>query len=500
MNTEMGDHRLYWGELHNHCELGYGQGSMERSYDIARSHLDFFALTPHGMVAGSLEAYPIVKENWPAVQRAAAQHNRPGEFTCFVGYEWHSGTWGDVHVIYEADDGPLHYEPTLAELQRHFRDEQALLVPHHIAYANGVNWELLDEDLSPVVEIYSEHGCSERDTGLHPMLGHSGGPGDGRFTAQHGLALGRRFGFTAGTDNHDGHPGGYGLGLTGVWAEENTREAIFSALRERRTVAVTGDRIAVDLRADGAPMGSVVPGADELCFRVEGWDFVKLVELVRGGDTVMVQTGAPTPGSSCGEGRYRLRLEWGWGPMKGYQVFDWRGQIRIADGSLEQVVPAFASDPFDERRRKRVSAQDGSGCAWTSHTSRGGIFTTRNGHPSCRANDALCLEILGTEDTRIDLQMGCETHTSILATAPDWSLTPRLGQVQQTFRLGELLEGRRGFRGGDVPGSVVAHRAVPQAQYTVGGRYADPEPGCYYLRVTQENGQMAWASPIWVQG
>jgi len=495
----MGDFQLFWGELHNHCELGYGQGSLERSYDIARSHLDFFALTPHGMVAGSLEAYPIVKETWPAIQRAAAENNRPGEFTCFLGYEWHSGTWGDVHVLYPGDGGALHYEPTLAKLQHHFRSQQALLIPHHIAYVNGVDWELFDAELSPVVEIYSEHGCSERDTGLHAMLGHSGGPGDGRFTAQHGLALGRQFGFAAGTDNHDGHPGGYGLGLTGVWAEQNTREAVFEGLRARRTVAVTGDRVSIDFRADEAPMGSVVSGAEEIRFDVEAWDFIKMTELVRDGEPVLAQTGAPDRPTSEGKTRYRVRLEWGWGPMKGYQVFDWCGQVRIVDGSLEQVMPAFASDPFDERRRKRVTAQDGASCAWTSHTSRGGIFTTRNGHPSCRANDALCLEIAGNADTRIELEIGCETHTSVLATAPDWSLTPRLGRTQQTFRLGELLGGRRGIRGNDIPGSIVVHRAVPQAQYTMEGRYADPAPGCYYLRVTQENGQMAWASPIWIQ-
>jgi len=144
----MGNCQLYWGELHNHGEFGYGQGSMERSYDIARSHLDFYAFTPHGMVAGAIEAYPIVQENWPAIQQAAAQNSRPGEFTCFLGYEWHSGAWGDVHVIYQGDDGPLHYEATLAELQQHFRQERALLIPHHIAYVNGVDWDLFDEDLS----------------------------------------------------------------------------------------------------------------------------------------------------------------------------------------------------------------------------------------------------------------------------------------------------------------------------------------------------------------
>ena len=28
----------------------------------------------------------------------------------------------------------------------------------------------------------------------------------------------------------------------------------------------------------------------------------------------------------------------------------------------------------------------------------------------------------------------------------------------------------------------------------------DNDDGFYYLRVTQENGQMAWSSPIWFEG
>jgi hypothetical protein len=56
---------------------------------------------------------------------------------------------------------------------------------------------------------------------------------------------------------------------------------------------------------------------------------------------------------------------------------------------------------------------------------------------------------------------------------------------------------------------VVAHRAVPESLYTMRGSHsldgidalnANGEDSFYYLRVTQENGQMAWSSPIWVSG
>ena len=87
-----------------------------------------------------------------------------------------------------------------------------------------------------------------------------------------------------------------------------------------------------------------------------------------------------------------------------------------------------------------------------------------------------------------------------MATSPDWTHTPSPGHLDVEVSLGELLAGRRGFSMDGSPNSVVLHRAVPETLYTIHGAHT-PRPGeaaCYYLRVTQENGQMAWASPIWI--
>jgi hypothetical protein len=494
--------QLLWGDLHNHNEIGYAQGSLSRSYEIAASHLDFYAFTPHGQNTNgtTVTNYPVVDERWAEVQAAASSHNLPGSFTSFLGYEWHSTPWGHVHVIYGDDDMPLEKTATLEELLLLMRDRDVLLVPHHTGYQGGIDWDLLDPQLSPLVEIFSEHGSSERDIGYHAMLGHSGGPGDHRFTIQSGLAAGHRVGFTAGTDNHDGYPGGYGLGLTGVYADSNNRQDILAALRQRRTIAVTGDRIDVQFFCGTSPMGSVVPsGQGDLAYSVRGWDFIKTVELIRNGQPIEVRV--PDYQSPAAQvGRYRIRLEYGWGPMKGYQVYDWRGELEIDAGVIEQVVPCFTSDPFDETRRKRINSSSPGQVSWQSHTSRGGWLTTRNGTPYCSANDAVCVEITGSPQTVLRLRLDNRTVTSLMATSPDWTHTPSPGHLDVEVSLGELLAGRRGFSMDGSPNSVVLHRAVPETLYTIHGAHA-PRPGesaCYYLRVTQENGQMAWASPIWI--
>jgi hypothetical protein len=48
---------------------------------------------------------------------------------------------------------------------------------------------------------------------------------------------------------------------------------------------------------------------------------------------------------------------------------------------------------------------------------------------------------------------------------------------------------------------TLLHRGVPDSGYRVPFAFVDhTPPGAhyYYLRVSQENGQMAWSSPVWI--
>ncbi|GAH39252.1 unnamed protein product, partial [marine sediment metagenome] len=43
----MEGYELSWGEIHTHTELSDGNGSPEENFEIARSHLDFWAMADH---------------------------------------------------------------------------------------------------------------------------------------------------------------------------------------------------------------------------------------------------------------------------------------------------------------------------------------------------------------------------------------------------------------------------------------------------------------------
>ena len=56
---EAAGYRLYWGDLHNHNAVGYAKGSLQRSIDLAREHLDFFAFTGQHSLRRSGPSLPV---------------------------------------------------------------------------------------------------------------------------------------------------------------------------------------------------------------------------------------------------------------------------------------------------------------------------------------------------------------------------------------------------------------------------------------------------------
>ncbi|MBW3538657.1 MAG: DUF3604 domain-containing protein [Planctomycetes bacterium] len=486
--------RLFWGDLHNHNAVGYAKGSLERSIDLAREHLDFFAFTGHAswhdlpVMPGErhlkwVRGFEVHTEHWPKTRRLIREANDES-FVAFAGYEWHSSEFGDYCVIFPGDDNPLFLPDHADKLLEFAAVRGALAIPHHVAYRQGwrgANWQHYRSAVSPVVEIFSEHGCTESDRAPFPMIRHSNG---GRWTANtisRQLQRGLRFGFVASSDDHLGYPGAYGEGVLGVWAEELSREAILAAIRERRTYAATGERIVLEVAVNGRPMGAELPLSDdrEIDVRVEAPDSIETVELVRSGRVIERHFPEDDAEPPRLPGRVRCRLQFGWGPWADLalgRICDWNLTVRIAGGRIERAWPCFQAAPFDEDRRDRLRLVSEREASLQSSTTRVGAF----GEDPTKS---VTFEFDAAADAQLEVEL--------------------VSPVNRTIRapLAELLEGNVvEFTGPFTSESLIVGRLVGPAECEARLRWHDrgSVPDWYYVRVRLHNGHMAWSSPVWV--
>ncbi len=265
--------RTLFGDIHQHSAHSDGCGSADEPYLRARYVYgdDFCALTDHESFIGKR----IGRGEWAHLCAVANAHDDPGHFATLLAYEWTGRMYpGPGHkVVYlPAGGGPIVSRddvPDGAELVRRARELGGFSVPHHVGWT-GADEEAHDPEGQPVWEICSCHGCYL--TADHPL----GGRGDLRDQMVEAvMRRGRRFGFIACSDGHGllyHHGVGrkrdpFRCGLTAVQAEDCTRQAILTAIRERRCYATSGVPIYLDLRAGDAPMGSEIRIGDSVAVR-----------------------------------------------------------------------------------------------------------------------------------------------------------------------------------------------------------------------------------------
>jgi hypothetical protein len=278
--------RLYFGDLHNHVLVDDGhQGFVDQLFAIHRDRFgsDFAATTSHGdsnkLLISELAHNDLLTE-------ASLQ---AGRFISIPGFEWTQGDFvvpraGHRHVIYETP-GPL-YRPTEGHSDsiREFSDLMAktngLLFAHHITRGStgGTDWSYVNVKVEPAVEMCSSWGRFE----FYQNPGHIRGPEMRNCSVQDVWRMGWRLGLIGGSDGHNLF-GDRIQGLTGVYATELSRTALFDAIRNRRTYATTGEPIVVDFRVNGHFMGSEISASEGPVMEgsVEGTAKLISVEVVK---------------------------------------------------------------------------------------------------------------------------------------------------------------------------------------------------------------------------
>lgn len=501
------------GDLHNHCGISYGHGTIEDAFQNARLQLDFASVTGHASwhdmpadprhVAEYHRAgFRNLQQSWEHVQDVTELAHKDGEFVSFLSFEWHSMTYGDHCVYYRAPRGPLgpSQATSIQELRSNLRilsqsGLPTMVLPHHVGYQSGhrgINWDTFTEDLSPVVELVSMHGSGEVDNSPRPYL-HTMGARDLRSTAQWGLARGHRFGFIGSTDHHSAHPGSHGYGLAMVWAKDLTREAIWEAIVARRTYAATGNRIMVSTSVNGAVMGQIVEAKSqvrEIDVAVEGGSFLENVELLRNGEIIATQ--APKLEKPLADFQGIVSIALGWGEVGVY--IDWNVEIELAGGSFDALEPRLRGyDKVEPLPAGREIFDHESGVP-ESHSFSSWSQTAEN-------KVTLVTRTYGNPTTRTDATQGFAFHVTAPLSA---ELIVRTHGQEFRHRIGELLSGASThYIGGFLSGVVLFERATPSTASSIRWQTSDEGSGnfadTYYVRVKQVNDQFAWSSPTWVE-
>ncbi len=313
-----GKEQIYFGDLHTHSILSY-DADRPPEYVWWRQRVqerhDFAALTDHDMI-GSVPFAPKTgiagrtADEWAYTQQLAAETAEDGVFVSLRASEWTSYFYGHRNIFWapgEEDPPLIHHNQASAfddkpdeqhpeELRAALGDRDAIVIPHSTAWPTGdtrFHWgsgddpesegpRLGDPESFPrqsLLELYSTHGTSEHwDNEYAVDKGRRETPTDSNFAngmmnydirqapadsgnfAQDALAHGWRTGFVGASDMHylSHLDQAYKPGFTGVIAEDLTPEAIWEAMKARRTYTTTGERILMDVKVAGEWMGSTL--------------------------------------------------------------------------------------------------------------------------------------------------------------------------------------------------------------------------------------------------
>lgn len=497
---------IYFGDIHNHCNITYGHGDLKDAFEAAKQQLDFVAITPHAAwpdipgrddprLAWVIDYHTTAfdrlrKSSWYDYAKMTKEYNKEGEFVTFISYEYHSMKYGD-HVALNYDlDAPLVEANSIPELMEKLKDKKAFVTPHHMGYQEGFRgytWKYFNPEKTPFVEIYSRHGLAEEDLGDYANL-HDMGPRNFEGTMVNGLNLGKKFGVIGSTDQHAGYPGSYSDGRIAVIAKSKTRDAIWDAMEKRHVYCVTGDKIKLDFRINGAIMGDeITANKRKISVKVEGDNFIDYMDVIKNGKR-LARVSGPFLDEQIDSDvvRAKVKIEFGWNRSE--DPVHWLGNISISEGTINEAIPCFRGAAFTAPQKNKIGKTD--------------------------LHKTLVNKVLDKSDNKVDLEMFTVKNPNTLTPATQAVILdvtmPKSGKItadfngkQFSYTMEELLNGTHSnFMIGWLSEAIQFHRAAPEKAYTIEYSLEDndveKDTDYYYVRVRQRDNNWAFSSAIWV--
>jgi len=493
---------IYFGDIHNHCGITYGYGGLENALKMAKEQLDFCSVTGHAMwpdipkrtekldflIDFHEKGFKKLHDNWNKVRNTIKKANIENEFITFQSYEMHSSKYGDHHVLSPNDDLPLIYSKNPSSLYNDLKRYNKIIIPHHIAYTpgyRGINWDYYDEEKSPVIEVFSKHGCSISDKSPYNYY-HTMGPRDSRNTIYEGLKRKKQFSFVASSDHHAGYPGSYGDGRIAVNANNKTRLSIFDAIKKGHTYAITGDKIKCHFTVNDAIYGSKIQYTKkrQIYLNVKACDFIEKIVVYKNLIPFKIIYLENFSYTNKNYRKYKIRIEFGWG--KSITGYDWNGEISINDGTLSDVETCFRgrnvlAPTKNELINSNINNLNNHILEQSSNHITFVSNTVKNPSPLHPATNSVILEINGNEQTNLSI-----------------SLNNKL----VSYQISELLTGVRSCHIDEYNSEAFTVSCIPDDFYEYNNQWIDYEESTsndlYHVVIKQLNGQMAWLSPVFL--
>lgn len=463
-----GKQRLFWADLHGQSEETIGTNTIEQYFKFGRDVSFLDACAHQG------NDFQITDEFWSEIQETTNRFNRAGRYVTFPGWEWSGNTalGGDRNVLFLENGGPIHRSSRALVMPDEARDDvssdveslfkrmhdskrEVMLVPHVGGRFADLNRH--DEQLEPNIEVHSAWGTFE-------------------WMLEDAFRLGYRVGIVANSDGHKGRPGAsypgastfgsYG-GLTGIVAEKLDRQHVWDAYQARRVYATTGARIVLDVSLDdGTPMGSVVDwsperGPVQFRFQANGTAPIERIEIRNGMDVIEVRRPEMRRKNSK-----RIKLLWQGAEVRGRgRQVNWDGGLKLTDNRIRR----FQTINFHNLEQPCTQI-DGTTLEWSSITT-GGVA-------------GVILE---------------------LASGDAGQIAVRTTQKSFKAKLSRINENGRSFDAGGIQKRISAYRLREtdatcdlSGSVTLDADRLKSGDNPIYVCVIQEDGQMAWSSPIYI--
>jgi len=295
-------YRLYWGDTHRHSNVSRCSVGIEPSPDDLYRYgddvcnYDFFALSDHGIHLRNTDA-DAGNYYWYLNLKLADLYHVPDYMSVLYNFEWTMRfPNGHRNVIFPG-------RPTLR--MDYLMDEsndlskgwkfleqsgmKAITIPHTSADPEqGTDWSVQDDRYQRVMEIFQSARGSYEHEGC-PRQFHRTQNKQGFYW--NCLEKGHHVGVIASSDH------GYGVAYACVYAEKNSREAIWQAMWDRRCYGSTTYGLVLDVRSGDHWMGEEWTSreAPVLEIHTEGAAPIRSVEIIGRSQVLHAEGSAQQP-------------------------------------------------------------------------------------------------------------------------------------------------------------------------------------------------------------